>query len=638
MDAAELAIYRHHTGRTAPPTKPARYAELVVGRRGGKSRILATIATYLGCVLDHSDYIVPGETPVIAIIAKDRDQAKVIKNYIVGFMREIPAFADMIEDELAETVRLGNGVVVEVHTASIGAPRGRTFLAVLCDETAFWPMGDSANPDVEVINAVRPGLSTIPYSLLLIASSPYAKRGILYTNYAKYFGKDDAPVLVWQGTTEEMNSTLIGDSLIEEMYLEDPDRASAEFGAQFRSDIVAFITREAVEAVVARGVRELPAGGGITYTAFVDPSGGSADSFTLAIGHMEQTGTAVLDAIREVRPPFSPDAVVEEFAALLKSYRVARVHGDAYAGEWPRERFATHGITYEVSKKNKSAIYLEFLPALNGQRVRLLDIPRLISQLVTLERRTARGGKDSIDHEQGSHDDVANAACGCLVQVIEDRRPALIKRDDLLAEQQPAEHLMPSQIYATLWVGIDGMCGYGIFSHSSVDPVPLILLDFDCLPWSGGVLPRIVARIDELSESIAAAALARGKRCNRSIFVEVPAQLVDAAVIAVQAVFGARLDAMFRSGSIIDVLTIDPVLFEDPVRLMLSAGAHVSGGRVKLSSSALARSAELPLFDSLALKPGDDVMGDVLRVAVLAAIAGLDPAPRRTEGASVRFG
>jgi DNA invertase Pin-like site-specific DNA recombinase len=146
MDAAELAIYRHHTGRTAPPTKPARYAELVAGRRGGKSRILATIATYLGCVLDHSNYIVPGETPVIAIIAKDRDQAKVIKNYIVGFMREIPAFADMIEDELAETVRLSNGAVVEVHTASIGAPRGRTFLAVLCDETAFWPMGGNCSP------------------------------------------------------------------------------------------------------------------------------------------------------------------------------------------------------------------------------------------------------------------------------------------------------------------------------------------------------------------------------------------------------------------------------------------------------------------------------------------------------------
>ena len=245
----------------------------------------------------------------------------------------------------------------------------------LADETAFWSVeGDSANPDVEVINAVRPGLSTIPYSLLLIASSPYAKRGVLYANYAKYFGKDDAPVLVWQGTTEEMNSSLVGDPLIAEMYAEDHERALAEFGAQFRSDIVAFIARESIEAVIAHGVRELPPGDGITYAAFCRPSGGSADSMTLAIGHCEASGVAVLDCIREVRPPFSPDSVVEEFSALLKSYGISRVTGDAYAGEWPRERFAAHGITYDVSIRNKSQIYAEFLPALNGQRVRLLDL------------------------------------------------------------------------------------------------------------------------------------------------------------------------------------------------------------------------------------------------------------------------
>ena len=124
MSAEHLDRYRHHTGRFEPPTKPARYAELVVGRRGGKSRILALIATYLACVIDHRDHIVPGETPVVAIIAKDRTQARVILSYIVGFMREIPLFAELIEDELAETIRLSNGVVVEVHTASIGAPRG----------------------------------------------------------------------------------------------------------------------------------------------------------------------------------------------------------------------------------------------------------------------------------------------------------------------------------------------------------------------------------------------------------------------------------------------------------------------------------------------------------------------------------
>jgi hypothetical protein len=279
MSEEHLGLYRKHTGRSELPAKPARYAELVVGRRGGRSRILALIATYLACVLDHRDYIVPGETPVVAIIAKDRQQAKVILNYIGGFIRSIPLFAELLEEELAETLRLANGVMVEVHTASIGAPRGRTFLAVLCDELGFWVTGEGSNPDFEVLNAVRPGLSTIPYSLLLIASSPYAKRGVLYQNYAKYFGKDDAPVLVWQATTEEMNSSLVGDPLIAEMYLEDPERAAAEFGAQFRSDIVQFITREAVEACTAHGIIELPASAGIQYAAFVDPSGGSADSF-----------------------------------------------------------------------------------------------------------------------------------------------------------------------------------------------------------------------------------------------------------------------------------------------------------------------------------------------------------------------
>jgi DNA-binding winged helix-turn-helix (wHTH) protein len=211
---------------------------------------------------------------------------------------------------------------------------------------------------------------------------------LLYQNYARYFSKDNAPVLVWQGTTEEMNSSLVGDPLIAEMYAEDPERASAEFGAQFRSDIVAFITREAIEDCLARGIRELPPGGGITYVGHVDPSGGSADSFTLAVAHVESDGLAVLDCIREVKPPFSPDAVVEEFAAVLKSYGIARVTGDAYAGEWPRERFAVHGIAYDVSKKNTSTIYSEFLPALNAGRVRLLDLPRLVGQLVGLERRT----------------------------------------------------------------------------------------------------------------------------------------------------------------------------------------------------------------------------------------------------------
>jgi hypothetical protein len=51
---------------------------------------------------------------------------------------------------------------------------------------------------------------------------------------------------------------------------------------------------------------------------------------------------------------------------------------------------------------------------INSVRVELLDHPRLIAQLAGLERRTARGGKDSIDHAPGGHDDIANAVAGLV--------------------------------------------------------------------------------------------------------------------------------------------------------------------------------------------------------------------------------
>jgi hypothetical protein len=91
-----------------------------------------------------------------------------------------------------------------------------------------------------------------------------------------------------------------------------------------------------VERCVSIGIADRPPLGGCRYRAFVDPSGGSNDSFTLAIAHKEDR-LIVLDRVVERKPPFSPVSVVEEFAAILKLYRVNKVEGDRYAGEWPRE-------------------------------------------------------------------------------------------------------------------------------------------------------------------------------------------------------------------------------------------------------------------------------------------------------------
>src|SRR5262249_862707 len=147
------------------------------------------------------------------------------------------------------------------------------------------------------------------------------------------------------------------------------------------------------------------------------PSGGQSDSFTLAIGHQEK-GKGVLDVLREVKAPFSPEVVVEEFADGLKRYKVFEIEGDRYAGEWPREQFAKRGISYRPAENNKSGIFLGVLPLCMSGQVELLENPRLVSQFAGLERRTTRGGRDSIDHAPNGHDDLANAAAGVLVRVL----------------------------------------------------------------------------------------------------------------------------------------------------------------------------------------------------------------------------
>jgi hypothetical protein len=210
-----------------------------------------------------------------------------------------------------------------------------------------------------------------------------------------------------------MNPT-VPQSFIDDEYEKDPISAAAEFGAEFRTDIESFVSREAVEAVIDWGVRERAPLQSITYSASTDPSGGSSDAFTLAVAHGEN-GVGILDCLREVRPPFSPEAVVQEFADLLKSYRVTRVKGDRYAGLWPTEQFAKRGIKYEPSEDPKGILYLNLLPHINSGKVRLLDHKRLATQLIGLERRTSRAGRDSIDHGPGEHDDVANAAAGALL-------------------------------------------------------------------------------------------------------------------------------------------------------------------------------------------------------------------------------
>jgi hypothetical protein len=226
--------------------------------------------------------------------------------------------------------------------------------------------------------------------------------------------------MVAKGSSREFNATLL-QSVVDRAYERDPAAASAEYGAEFRRDIESFVAIEAVTACVSRGVYERAPQRGVVYSAFVDPSGGSADAMTLAIGHRDHARqVVVIDALREVAPPFSPEKAVEQFASLLRTYNCFKVVGDRFAGDWPVEVFGKFGVQYEQSAAPKSDLYRDLLASLNSQRVDLLDHPKIISELCALERRTSRGGRDSIDHPPGGYDDVANVIAGVAAALTSD--------------------------------------------------------------------------------------------------------------------------------------------------------------------------------------------------------------------------
>src|ERR1700733_9073880 len=104
MDEEAHAISTRHTGRQEVPTEAFKEAALIIGRRGGKSRMLALVATFLACFHDYSPYLAPGEVATIAVIAADRRQARSIFRFTLGLLNAVPMLANMIEAETAETI------------------------------------------------------------------------------------------------------------------------------------------------------------------------------------------------------------------------------------------------------------------------------------------------------------------------------------------------------------------------------------------------------------------------------------------------------------------------------------------------------------------------------------------------------
>ncbi len=407
LDDSDLETFLSLTGRDKAPQA---FSELweVIGRRGGKTQIAALLSTYHAPFMDYRDKLSPGEVATVLLLAADRSQARSAMRYVRGLC-EHPMIQPMIRRETETSIEFTNRTAIEIATASFRSVRGYTLACVIADEIAFW-FSDGARPDAETIAAVRPGLATLGGPLIAL-SSPHAKRGELWRAFKTHFGNENSKrVLVAQSPSLTMNPTL-NPQIVEAALAEDPERARAEYLAEFRQDVDSFLDIELVERASRTKPPILPPRASEQYHAFVDPNGGGADEFTMSIAHKEADLT-VVDGVWGRHG--SPAEIVADFAAILRSYRITSVRGDRYAGRWPSDEFRKHGIEYTASDRDRSALYLDFMARINSGAVLLPPDARMQRQFANLERRAHRGGRESIDHPPGGHDDRANAVAGVV--------------------------------------------------------------------------------------------------------------------------------------------------------------------------------------------------------------------------------
>ena len=415
------------TGRDPFTIQPGQLELIFIcGRRSGKTRALAVLAVFYSCFVDYSKVLSSGERGVAAILSASTAQAAKAFEHISGILHDSRVLEQLITNESSDTIKLSNSIDLMVRPASFRTIRGITAVFIGCDETCFWFSEGSANPDVEVLNAARPSLATTNGKLIII-SSPYSRKGATYGLWRDNYGKNNNGIVVAQAASRTLNPTL-PQSVVDRAMATDRAVAKAEFLGQWRDDIESFLPRNVVEAVVPPGVYERAPVPGRHYYGFVDLSGGRSDSSVLAIGHTEGR-MRLLDLIREIPAPHSPQAAIEEFAGLCERYYLKRVVSDKYSADFAIDAFRAHRITLEQTAPVRSELYIELLPLITSRECSLLDHDGLVSQLSNLERRNS-GNRPIIDHPANGHDDIANAVAGCLAGL---RRTSGYTLEDLRA-------------------------------------------------------------------------------------------------------------------------------------------------------------------------------------------------------------
>jgi hypothetical protein len=412
LSVAEREAFVRVAGNRLPPARKVKELVVAASRRSGKGRAAGGLATYESALVDHSARLAPGEVGVVACISPTREQAKIVQRYALGYFETSPVLRDEIADVTADEIRLRNGNVICTLANDYRTLRGRTLLLAILDEASFLRDESSTTPDIEAARALLPGLSTAR-GMLCILSSPYRRVGLLYQRYRDFFAKDGDGVLCVAGCSLAFNPTL-DQAEIAAAREADPQAALSEWDGEFRSDLLQFLDDASIDgAVDASRPAELPTPRAICH-AFTDMAAGGPDASTIAVCYRD--GERIICAALRGRHG-NPQAAVEEFAALAKSYRCRTITGDNFAKDWVANAYRSCGLEYRRSPLTRSDLYLEGRIHFARNLINIPNNPVLVRELRFLERRVSKTGRDQVSHPAAGgthHDDHANSLFGAM--------------------------------------------------------------------------------------------------------------------------------------------------------------------------------------------------------------------------------
>lgn len=410
LDETELEIYRRACGREDYIPREHRGMSVIAGRRSGKSsRIAATVV----CFEAFRDHGLPrGEKGYVLLIAPSKAQARICFEFIRRYIENSPILSKRVAKLRKSEIELSNGLTIACYPCSYIAVRGVTIVAAVCDEMAFWRHDETAaNPEQEILDALRPGMASVERAKLLKISTPFRKEGILHAEYQR---RAELDFPVWQISTFEMNPA-IAPAILETERRRDEQTFRREFMAKFSENITSWIDSEDIDACVIRHRKKLPRVPNVHYVAAIDPAFVRND-FALAISHLSSNGTIVLDFMARWRgtkkAPLGFEWVCSEIKRILDRYDINSVIGDQYCATVIRQELLKLGIYYKdfaFGQHTRAEVFGNLKHLLIQRKIELLDDSELLHELRSLEEKRTNRGQIDVQSRGSINDDLAVA-------------------------------------------------------------------------------------------------------------------------------------------------------------------------------------------------------------------------------------